>query len=462
MTHPDFAPFSARMRAEALPDVAIRTFEHYYNELAKGKTGLLPEAALRPVESLPDAEALSSEMTDLGRQTLSQTVLIKLNGGLGTGMGLEKAKSLLRIRGELTFLDVIARQALWSGVLLVLMNSYNTRDDSLAILKNYPALRSRIPLDFGQHKVPKVVQADLSPALWPAAPELEWAPPGHGDLYTALLTSGMLETLLSAGFLYAFVSNADNLGAVIDPTILGYIVANRLPFLMEVADRTPSDRKGGHLARLAETGRLVLRESAQCPSEDSAAFQDISRYRYFNTNNLWLSLPSLKALLTANRGVLRLPMIRNSKTVDPRDPMSTPVYQLETAMGAAISLFDGAGALRVRRTRFAPVKTTDDLLAVRSDAYKLTEDFRVIPNPARTFGPVVVDLDPKYYRLSDEMETRFPYGPPSLVDCRRLCVRGDVRFGRQVVCRDVVEITNLSGEQIQIPDGATIGGDRAF
>ena len=460
-TESDFTLFAERMRAEHLPEIVIRTFEHYYRQLVEGCTGLIPEAEVRPVESLPDLEILPARLADVGCAALPRAILLKLNGGLGTGMGLEKAKSLLTVKGGLTFLDVTAHQALLSGVPLALMNSFNTRDDSLAVLRRYPELWGNLPLDFLQHKVPKVAQADLRPVDWPADPELAWCPPGHGDIYTALVTSGLLDALIEKGYAYAFVSNADNLGAILDPTILGYFVENRLPFLMEVADRTAADRKGGHLAARADGG-LILRESAQCPPEDTDAFQDIGRHRYFNTNNLWLSLPALRGLLAERDGILGLPMIRNRKTVDPRDPDSTPVYQVETAMGAAIALFEGAGALWVPRTRFAPVKTTDDLLAVRSDAYVLTDAYQVIPDPARTLGPIVVSLDPAHYRLIDEMAARFPFGPPSLVACERLKIRGDVRFGHAVICRGVVEIVNESGMQAEIADGAVLSGRIVF
>ena len=453
------------MEAERLPDVVIRNFRYYYAQLAEGRTGLIPEAEICPVESLPDAETLPAMLARAGRSALPKTVLMKLNGGLGTSMGLEKAKSLLAVKDGLTFLDVIARHALASGVPLVLMDSYNTRDDSLATLRRYPGLWGRIPLSFLQHKVLKVAQADLSPARWPKEPEMEWCPPGHGDIYPALITSGMLDMLLEAGCESAFVSNADNLGAAIEPAILGYFVENKLPFLMEVTDRTIADRKGGHLARRQPSpgaaeggGQLILRESAQCPAEDMELFQDITRHRYFNTNNLWLSLRALKELLVVTDGILGLPMIINKKTVDPRDPSSPPVYQLETAMGAAIALFPGAGALRVPRTRFAPVKTTDDLLAVRSDAYVLTGEWRIVPNPARSLGTPAVSLDPRYYRLVDDLDARFPYGPPSLLECERLSVQGDVRFGRDVVLRGAVEITNSSERPAEIAGGAVIEG----
>lgn len=458
-TSPDFTPFAKKMQAEHLPEIVIRTFRRYYEQLAAGETGLIPEADIRPSASLPDLERLPGDLAGIGRAALTHTVVVKLNGGLGTGMGLERAKTLLTVKDGLTFLDIIARQALRAGVPLVLMNSFATRDDSLAALAKYPELSGRIPLDFVQHKVPKVLAADLTPAAWPQEPGLEWCPPGHGDIYTALLTSGLLDTLLAHGYTYAFVANADNLGAQLDPRILGYFASQELPFLMEVADRTPVDRKGGHLAQRREDGRFILRESAQCPAEDMDAFQDIARHRYFNTNNLWLNLPVLKRLLDARAGVLGLPLIRNGKTLDPRDPASPAVYQLETAMGAAIGLFERAGALRVPRARFAPVKACDDLLAVRSDAYVLTPDWQVVANPARTLpGPPVVSLEPRYFKLIDDLEARFPFGPPSLADCERLSVRGDLRFGRDVVCRGAAEVINETGEQGTIPDGQVVAG----
>ena len=292
----DFAPFAARMRAEKLPQVVIDTFEHYYDQLAGGRSGLIRETDIRPVESLPDVETFPPELAGIGRAALPRTILLKLNGGLGTGMGLERAKSLLTVKNGLSFLDIIARQAIGAGVPLVLMDSFNTADDSLAALARYGDLKGPIPLDFLQHKVPKVLQDDLSPAEWPEDPDLAWCPPGHGDIYTALITSGMLKTLLDNDYRYAFVSNADNLGAVIDASILGYFVETGLPFMMEAADRSEADRKGGHLA-LRPDGRFILRESAQCAPEDAAAFQDIGRHRYFNTNSLWFDLAQLDQVL---------------------------------------------------------------------------------------------------------------------------------------------------------------------
>jgi len=304
--------------------------------------------------------------------------------------------------------------------------------------------------------VPRILKADLSPVSWPAEPEHEWCPPGHGDLFPALLTSGLLDALLGGGFQYLFVSNSDNLGAVLDLDLLGWIAGERVPFLMEVIERSEADRKGGHLARLRD-GRLVLREIAQCPADELDDFQDVARHRYFNANNLWVDLRTLKDVLDRTGGVLGLPMITNEKPVDPADPASPTVVQLETAMGAAISVFDGARAVRVARDRFVPVKTTGDLLVLWSDVYELTDDYRVVRSPRRQGPSPLVDLDPKFYRRVQDLERHFPAGPPSLVGAKRLQVRGDVRFGRDVVVTGDVAIAHAGPEPLEIADGTRLG-----
>merc|ERR1712113_967864 len=201
----------------------------------------------------------------------------------------------------------------------MLMNSFSTSADTLAALGKYKDLGTGSELEFVQNKAPKVTASDYSPASWPANAEHEWCPPGHGDLYPAMLGSGTLDKLLGQGFKYMFVSNSDNLGATMDLKILTYFVQSEAPFMMEVAVRTDADKKGGHLAKDIATGGLLLRESAQCPDEDEKAFQDVSKYRFFNTNNLWVDLVALKGQFDKHRGALPLPVMKNSKTVDPRD-----------------------------------------------------------------------------------------------------------------------------------------------
>jgi UTP--glucose-1-phosphate uridylyltransferase len=455
-----FAPFERKMRAAGCPLEAIESFRHYYAELRAGHTGMLGRREIGPVEDVPRAGDLTPHRA-AGGAALDRCVVLKLNGGLGTSMGMTRAKSLLPVKDGLCFLDVIVRQVLHlrrtyrSRLPLVLMNSFRTRDDSLAALARHPKLASDVPADFLQNKVPKVRADDLSPAEWPADPGHEWCPPGHGDLYVALVTSGMLERLLAAGYRYAFVSNADNLGAVPDVGILGWLAAEEIPFLMEVCPRSEAHRKGGHLAA-RRGGGLALRESAQCPDEEKDEFQDLSLYRFFNTNNLWLDLVALDTALRERRGVLGLPMIRNVKTVDPADPASPKVIQLETAMGAAIEVFPGARAVCVPEARFAPVKTANDLLAVWSDAFVLRDDWTLASARDASLGTLVVDLDLAFYQRIDQLEARFPHGAPSLVRCRRFVVRGDVRFGRGVVVEGEVELRSPGPGALVIPDGQVL------
>ena len=451
-----------KMAAAQVPDAFVATFRHYYRQLEQGESGLLPDADLEPVSELPSAQDLPS---DPGGEeaALARAVVLKLNGGLGTSMGMTGPKSLLPVRGSSSFLDIVASQVVELRrrrdvrLPLVLMNSFATRKPTLRALERHDRLLEGqdVPLDFVQHREPKLLTERLEPASWPQEPGLEWAPPGHGDLYAALVTSGMLARLLEAGYRYAFVSNIDNLGAVLEPRTLAWFAREEMPFLMEVADRTEADRKGGHLAARRAGEGLVLREIAQTPGEDLDSFQDTERWRYFNTNTLWVDLRALDALLRERDGVLGLPMIVNRKTVDPGDPASPDVLQIETAMGAAIGVFDGARALRVPRERFAPVKTTNDLLGLRSDVYVLTEEAHVAVNPARTLPPLFVDLDPAHYRLIGDFDRRFPHGPPSLLECERFVVRGDVTFGAGIVVRGRVELDAPTPERIA--GGAEIG-----
>ncbi|MEA2294954.1 MAG: UTP--glucose-phosphate uridylyltransferase, partial [Solirubrobacteraceae bacterium] len=344
------------------------------------------------------------------------------------------------------------REATGARIPLVLMNSFATREASLKALAAHDGIEADVPTDFVQNKEPKVLADTLEPAEWPANPDLEWCPPGHGDLYTSLQSSGMLERLLDEGYRYAFVSNVDNLGAVLEPRILAWFADSGAPFASEAIDRTEADKKGGHLA-LRPDGSLVLREVAQTPEEDLETFQDTSRHRFFNANNLWIDLEALAAVLRKRGSVLGLPLIVNRKTVDPGDKSSTPVIQLETAMGAAIGVFDGAVALHVPRPRFLPVKTTDDLLVLRSDAYEITPDWHVGLAGGRERAPYV-QLDSDVYKLVRDFEARFPAGPPSLAACEALTVRGDVTFGRDVVVRGVVE---LEGPR-RLEDGEVLEG----
>jgi UTP--glucose-1-phosphate uridylyltransferase len=452
--------FIAKMEAEGLSPLVCETFGYYYRQVLTGETGMIFDRDIQPVapHEIEDLENLTDYRAS-GKQAYPQAIRIVLNGGLGTSMGLTGPKSLIEVKNGQSFLSLILRQADEKAVQLAFMNSFNTHGETLSALKQLNP--NRRPLTFIQHKFPKILQSDFRPAGWHENSNLEWNPPGHGDVYTALHASGLLEELLGRGVMYAFITNSDNLGARMNASLLGYFSKNEFPFMMEVAQKTPSDIKGGHLAR-HRNGRLLLREAAQCPKDEIEAFQDIQRYGYFNTNSIWINLNALKNLFEESR-TIRLPLILNPKTLDPRDKTSPPVYQIETAMGAAISLFEGATAVRVPRSRFFPVKTCNDLLAVRSDCFVYTRDEKLEINPRRRSSrrpdTIKIKLDPQYYGKIDNLDERFNQGPPSLVDCESLTIEGDVRFEKDVVIKGSVTITNNNPAQAVIPSGTIIDQD---
>lgn len=148
------------MEAEGITPSAISAFESTFNSLVSGNTGMIPESTISPAADLANAESFS-KATD--SSLLASTVVLKLNGGLGTGMGLDKAKSLLKVKGDDTFLDLTAKQIMamrkdfGMKVKFMLMNSFSTSADTLSFLnEKYPSLASEDGLEMMQNKVPKL------------------------------------------------------------------------------------------------------------------------------------------------------------------------------------------------------------------------------------------------------------------------------------------------------------------
>ena len=445
-----------KMSEAGVSEAAIDVFSHYYGELEAGATGLLREDTIAPLTDPPMLEDVEIDEASAA-EAIRKTVFIKLNGGLGTSMGMAKAKSLLPVRDGKSFLDLIvdqvrAARARYDAPLPVLfMNSFNTREDTLAALAAHDDLAVEgLPLDFLQSQEPKLRADDLTPVEWPADPRLEWCPPGHGDLYPSLLSTGVLQALVDAGFRYASVSNSDNLGAGPDATLAGWFAQSGAPYAAEVCRRTAMDRKGGHLAIRRQDGQLILRDTAQTAAEEMDYFTDEHRHPFFHCNNLWFDLEALLRVLTQRQGVLKLPLIRNAKTVDPKDSSSPEVIQIESAMGAAVEVFEGAQAICVPRRRFLPVKTTNELLLLRSDAYDVTDDGDL---QLTIESAPVVELGSAFKKIGD-FEERFPAGVPSLKEAKRLRVDGDWTFGADVV---VVGEGRLGDEGGTVADGSRIG-----
>ncbi|XP_055828146.1 UTP--glucose-1-phosphate uridylyltransferase [Solanum dulcamara] len=386
------------------------------------------------------------------KKLLDKLVVLKLNGGLGTTMGCTGPKSVIEVRNGLTFLDLIVKQIealnakFGCSVPLLLMNSFNTHDDTLKIVEKYA--NSNIDIHtFNQSQYPRLVTEDFAPLPCKGNSGKDgWYPPGHGDVFPSLMNSGKLDALLAKGKEYVFVANSDNLGAIVDLKILNHLILNKNEYCMEVTPKTLADVKGGTL--ISYEGKVQLLEIAQVPDEHVNEFKSIEKFKIFNTNNLWVNLSAIKRLVEAD--ALKMEIIPNPKEVD-----GVKVLQLETAAGAAIKFFDRAIGANVPRSRFLPVKATSDLLLVQSDLYTLTDEGYVIRNPARSNpSNPSIELGPEFKKVANFLG-RFK-SIPSIIDLDSLKVTGDVWFGSGVTLKGKVTVAAKSGVKLEIPDGAVI------
>ncbi|XP_018530594.1 UTP--glucose-1-phosphate uridylyltransferase isoform X1 [Lates calcarifer] len=413
-----------------------------------------PEDSIQPYEKirtkgLPDNIAAS----------LNKLAVVKLNGGLGTSMGCKGPKSLISVRNENTFLDLTVQQiehlnkTFNADVPLVLMNSFNTDEDTKKILQKYKHHRVNIHT-FNQSRYPRINRESLLPIaknMGMSGDNAEaWYPPGHGDIYASFYNSGLLDKLIAEGKEYIFVSNIDNLGATVDLFILHHLMSQpadkRCEFIMEVTDKTRADVKGGTLIQYEDHLRLL--EIAQVPKAHVDEFKSVTKFKIFNTNNLWISLPAIKRLQEKN--TMDLEIIVNPKTLDG----GLNVIQLETAVGAAIKSFNHAMGVNVPRSRFLPVKTSSDLLLVMSNLYSLDAGSLTMSKKREFPTTPHVKLGSSFTKVQ-EFLARFE-NIPDMLELDHLTVSGDVTFGKNVSLKGTVIIIANHGDRIDIPAGAML------
>jgi len=427
-----FSSFKNKMLQKNVNELAIQIFEKNFQKMTTGQSFVYES---KDIEPLIQTDAVLEKGSIKPEELIikaNKVALIKLNGGLGTSMGLQGPKSQLVVKNGLNFLEITVKQIqnfnqkFQTNVPLIFMNSFNTNEVTEANLQRLKFDNLKLPHSFNENKSPKIKKVEKNgeieyePASYPNDESLEWAPPGHADVYPALYQSGMLHELLSQGYEYLFISNIDNLGAVLNPEIIENIFDLNSPFVMEVALRTENDKKGGHLA--LKNGRLILRESSQVLKEDENDFQDFHKYKFFNTNSIWIKIKELKNLLDENLGILDLPIIINEKNINPSDLTSEKIVQLESAMGSAISLFQNAKTILVPSERFIPVKNTSNLLYLLSDLVQMDQEYYLHP-----IKNIVIDLKNPNYKMLDNFNERFKV-IPSLINCESLTINNDIYF----------------------------------
>ncbi|EPG72584.1 UTP--glucose-1-phosphate uridylyltransferase [Leptospira fainei serovar Hurstbridge str. BUT 6] len=451
------ALIQAKMLKAGLSSEFISDFLSKVDEVRNGETGIVKWEEVGDLDSATDEISLESieSKGKPNQSVLNELVVIKLNGGLGTSMGLSGPKSLIEIKNGMSFLEIVARQIEFIRkeykieVPLLLMDSFSTLEQSQAELKRIGFSQS-FPTSFLQHKVPRLLKNSLKPLEFPGDENEEWCPPGHGDIWFTLLETGILDSLIEKGYKIAFVSNGDNLGATVHPGILRYMMEEELEFCMEMTPKTLADKKGGAIFRRTVNGKKLnyqLLETAQVPQDHMHEFEGVSKFRSFSTNNLWIRLDALKERLVS--GKFYLSLIVNPKKVEGQE-----VLQLETAMGSAIQNFPKAKGIIIPRDRFAPVKKCEDYLVRRSDAYTLNSDFSITMTEERKsagLGEVIVQMDDNYYKKINDFTSRMKV-LPSLVRCTSLRVEGDILFDVPLEIEGDVTISNPNKFQKKVSE----------
>ena len=396
--------------------------------------------------SLPDFSSLPSPDDSKTARQLSKLVVGKLNGGMGTSMGCAGPKSLIEVRDNKSFLDLILEQIeslnrKWGQKIpLLLMNSFYTHEETQVHLSGLKT--SAEIIGFQQNKFPRLHADSLSPLTPDEYGDQAYYPPGHGDFYQCIWQQGILQRLLDAGREILFISNADNLGATVDPVILNYMDECNIPFLMEMTAKTPADVKGGTLYQ--QDGKLKLLEIARVPDDKVDEFCDQKKFKVFNTNNIWINLVALKDRLS--QGPLELTVLVNRKNVG-----ETPAVQLETAIGSALECFEGAVGLTVSRDRFLPVKKTDDLLLLRSNLFTLNKG-QLKMSPQKKHLPKI-ELG-EFLQNIENFQNSLPI-IPDLINLEELKIDGEVRFEGTASLKGKVHLNGLKKPLI-LPSGAVI------
>jgi UTP--glucose-1-phosphate uridylyltransferase len=435
---------------DCTPD-QITQFERLYFRFFDEKSNMIDwrQISTPADDSIINYNSLEPVNEEDKSQLLKELAVCRLNGGLGTSMGCVGPKSAIEVKNGLSFLDLIVdqihslNQKYDSMVPLVLMNSFNTDQDTQKIIGKYNGM---LPIyTFQQNKFPRLRTDSLLPLSKKIYGQRCSYPPGHGDFYQSIARTGILDQLIKLGKKYMFIANADNLGASVDLTILNRMHKSNAPFIMEVTEKTRADVKGGTLIK-TQNQSLRLLELAQVPKDHLEEFKSVKKFKIFNTNNIWINLVELKKKLQTN--TLDLDVLVNRKSLD-----QLPIIQLETALGSGINNFKGSLAVKVPRIRFVPIKKTDDLLLVQSNLF-LFEDGVLKKNPDRQFGGIPLIRLGDQFQTIEEYQNRFET-IPDILELDLLTIVGNVYFGKNITLRGNVILVCEQGE-LHLPDNSLI------
>jgi len=460
-----FEPFKSLLENSGNSKLANRRFKNMLDIFFKDTAGCVDWNLLKPLtkddKDLVEHKMIEQESYyDVGIKDLDQLAILKLNGGLGTSMGCTGPKSCVQVTPTETFLSIFLKQILNAcdefkiKIPVIFLNSYYTIDETKNIIKQVAGADNLDIHHIIQSRFPRIKKEKADNGLYyPLSDDYgegRFYPPGHGDVYDTICNSGLIDQLIEQGKRFLFISNSDNLGAVFDPYILGYMTQNKTQFIMEVTKRTENDRKGGTLIYYPGSDgqlRLKLLEIAQVDPDHNAEFQSINKFSVFNTNSIWLDLHALKQKMEDEK--LHMDVIVNPKVVE-----QEKVVQLEIAMGSAISAFDRSVGVLVPRTRFFPVKNTNDLFLLRSNLFQFINNQFILSSIGKDIleksGVLpVITLGP-YHKKVDDFEKRLP-NIPDISELNSLVIKGNIFVGQRVKLMGNVVIEG-EDEAVSIPD----------
>ena len=447
----DLSEFKKALKPFGLSDEAQSEFLHLFTRFKQSEANSVEWDSIQSPDPsrLISYETLNAPDDTQTTDALSRLAVCKLNGGLGTSMGCAGPKSSIAVKDGQSFMDLILLQLEHIGktrkvnIPLLLMNSFHTHQVTLKLLEGRKTSFSIECFEQNRFlRIDKDTDQPLDPNL---VGEDAWYPPGHGDIYSCLKEQGLMDRLLSEGKELLFVSNADNLGAVADPMIAHTMLANDIPYVMEMTPKTPADIKGGTLYE-DSVGKLHLLELAQVPQKHVDEFCSTRKFTVFNTNNIWINLRHLKNRL--KQGSMDLNLIVNEKQV-----VGRPIIQLETAIGTGLESFDGAKGLVVGRDRFFPVKNTSDLMLIQSGLF-VFEDGRMkrCPTLNQKALPLIAWKAP--FTDLEEFQKRVPI-IPDMSELESLEMEGDVTFEGEVSLKGRVILAG-NDKPVRIPSGTCL------
>jgi len=385
-------------------------------------------------------ESLTNISSDQIKNIINKICILKLNGGLGTTMGCIGPKGLIKIKNGLSFIDITIEQVKQlnqkydCNIPLIFMNSFYTTKHMDAYVKEHEEEHRDVNIMmFEQNSFPRLIKSTQLPVI--SLDNIDeiynnsdlWYPPGHGDLCRSIYDTGLLDKLIGLGYEYIFVSNIDNLGATLDFNILNELIKNNTEFALELTNKTLLDVKGGTLINYHD--KFTMFEVAQCEPSKLSEFVSIDKFKYFNTNNVWIQLNAVKNLVQSDFLNSIDIIVNNKKFKDGRE-----CIQLEYSIGALIKYFTKVDKFVVSRSRFIPVKTNSDLLLIKSNIYDLDENHCIVQKNNKV---PIIKLDSCYNNMYC-FEECFQ-NIPNIDDLDELIVYSDVRFGHNVkLCGKVI------------------------